>query len=56
MSNDLVKRFIKKDGSQRISFYRDEYAENPRDNTDGCDGLRAYTFDVVAATYLHVLD
>ena len=32
--NDLVKRFIKKDGSQRISFYREEYAENPRYNTD----------------------
>lgn len=31
---DLVKRFIKKDGSQRISFYREEYAENPRDMTD----------------------
>ena len=30
MANDLVKRFIKKDGSQRISFYCDEYAENPR--------------------------
>lgn len=34
MANDLVKRFIKKDGSQRISFFRDEYAENPRCNTD----------------------
>ena len=34
MERDLVKRFIKKDGSQRISFYRDEYAENPRDTTD----------------------
>ena len=34
MSNDLVKRFIKKDGSQRISFYREEYAENPRYMTD----------------------
>ncbi len=34
MANDLVKRFIKKDGSQRISFYCDEYAENPRDMTD----------------------
>ena len=34
MERDLVKRFIKKDGSQRISFYRDEYAENPRDMTD----------------------
>ena len=34
MANDLVKRFIKKDGSQRISFYRDEYAESPRDMTD----------------------
>ena len=34
MANDLVKRFIKKDGSQRISFYREEYAESPRDMTD----------------------
>ena len=34
MANDLVKRMVKKDGSQRISFYRDEYAENPRDMTD----------------------
>ena len=25
---------VKKDGSQRISFYRDEYAENPRGMTD----------------------
>jgi hypothetical protein len=25
---------VKKDGSQRISFYRDEYADNPRDMTD----------------------
>ena len=34
MEKDLVKRFIKKDGSQRISFYRDEYAGSPRDMTD----------------------
>lgn len=34
MANDLVKRFVKKDGSQRISFYQEEYAENPRDMTD----------------------
>jgi len=34
MANDFVKRFIKKDGSQRISFYQEEYAENPRDMTD----------------------
>ena len=34
MTNDLVKRYVKKDGSQRISFYREEYAENPRYNTD----------------------
>ena len=34
MANDLVKRFIKKDGSQRISFYREDYSENPRDMTD----------------------
>jgi hypothetical protein len=34
MANELVKRMVKKDGSQRISFYREEYAENPRYNTD----------------------
>ena len=34
MANDLVKRMVKKDGSQRISFYREDYAENPRDMTD----------------------
>ena len=34
MAKELVKRFIKKDGSQRISFYQDVYAENPRDMTD----------------------
>lgn len=34
MERDLVKRFIKKDGSQRISFYREEYACSPRDMTD----------------------
>jgi hypothetical protein len=34
MTNDLVKRMIKKDGSLRISFYRDDYAGNPRDMTD----------------------
>ena len=34
MERDLVKRMVKKDGSQRISFYRDVYAENPRDMTD----------------------
>ena len=34
MANDLVKRFIKKDGSQRISFYQEEYADNPRYTTD----------------------
>ena len=47
MERDLVKRFIKKDGSQRISFYRDEYAENPRDMWDfplHCeDWLRDYS-------------
>lgn|GEM_PF-4785516 len=30
MERDLVKRFIKKDGLQRISFYYEENAENPR--------------------------
>lgn len=34
MANDLVKRMVKKDGSQRISFYREDYADNPRDMTD----------------------
>ena len=34
MANDLVKRMVKKDGSQRISFYREDYSENPRDTTD----------------------
>lgn len=34
MANELVKRMVKKDGSQRISFYREDYAENPRDMTD----------------------
>ena len=34
MANDLVKRMVKKDGSQRISFYREDYAGNPRDMTD----------------------
>ena len=34
MANDLVKRMVKKDGSQRISFFREDYAENPRYNTD----------------------
>lgn len=34
MANDLVKRMVKKDGSQRISFFREEYADNPRDMTD----------------------
>ena len=34
MANDLVKRLVKKDGSQRISFYRNEYADNPRYMTD----------------------
>lgn len=34
MANELVKRFIKKDGALRISFYREEYADNPRDMTD----------------------
>ena len=34
MERDLVKRMVKKDGSQRISFYRDYNAENPRYNWD----------------------
>lgn len=34
MANDLVKRFLTKDGNTRISIIRDEYAENPRYNTD----------------------
>lgn len=34
MERDLVKRFIKKDGSERISFYREDCAESPRYITD----------------------
>lgn len=33
MERDLVKR-LKKDGSERISIYVDNYADNPRYNTD----------------------
>lgn len=50
MEKDLVKRFIKKDGSQRISFYRDEYADNPRYKTDEplhcCDWERKHSIEV----------
>ena len=46
MANDLVKRLVKKDGSQRISFYQEEYAKNPRFMTDEplhcCDWSRDY--------------
>lgn len=31
---DYVKRFVTKDGKQRVTIYRDDYAENPRYNTD----------------------
>ena len=31
---ELVKRYVAKDGNTRINFYCDEYAENPRNNTD----------------------
>lgn len=34
MERDLVKRMVKKDGSQRISFYLEECADNPRYMTD----------------------
>ena len=34
MERDLVKRLVKKDGSQRISFYYEDYPESPRDMTD----------------------
>ena len=34
MSEELVKRMVKKDGSLRISFYRYDYADNPRNMTD----------------------
>lgn len=34
MASELVKRLITKEGSHRISFYREEYAENPRYMTD----------------------
>lgn len=34
MERDLAKRFVTKDGNTRINIYREEYAENPRYNTD----------------------
>jgi len=34
MENNYEKRFLTKDGNTRISIYREEYAENPRDTTD----------------------
>lgn len=34
MEKNYVSRYVKKDGSQRITFFRDEYADNPRDRTD----------------------
>ena len=34
MTKDLVKRFVTKDGNNRINIYCDEYAENPRINLD----------------------
>ena len=34
MEREFVKRMVKKDGSQRISFFCDVNAENPRDMTD----------------------
>ena len=34
MAQDYVKRFVTKDGNTRINIYREEYAGNPRYNTD----------------------
>lgn len=34
MARDLVKRFVTKDGTERVNIYRDEFADNPRDMTD----------------------
>ena len=34
MEKDLAKRFVTKDGSKRISIYRDDCHCNPRDTTD----------------------
>ena len=34
MERDLAKRFVTKDGKQRIAIYYEEYADNPRYNTD----------------------
>jgi hypothetical protein len=31
---DYVKRYVTKDGKQRLTIYRDEHADNPRYNTD----------------------
>lgn len=34
MEKEYAKRFLTKDGKKRVTIYRDEYAENPRDTTD----------------------
>lgn len=34
MEKDLVKRLVTKDGKHRISIYRDDFADNPREMTD----------------------
>lgn len=34
MTDDLVMRYVTKDGNTRINIVKEEYAENPRDTTD----------------------
>ena len=34
MEQNYVKRFLTKDGNERVTIYQEEYAENPRDMTD----------------------
>lgn len=34
MERECIKRYVKKDGSERISFYQEDYACSPREMTD----------------------
>ena len=50
MTQEFEKRYISKDGKRRITIYREEYADNPRDNTDEplhcCDWSNKYSIKV----------
>lgn len=50
MAQNYVKRFVTKDGNTRINILREEYADNPRYNTDEpfhcCDWSRDFSIKV----------